>query len=93
MVKLKDKHLHSLLNSCSHLHLASLLFGRYHVMALVLLHSAQHTNTHLVCAAVQLQAFLVLWADLPVQMPNFIHQLVPLEGPRLIVRFQVLLTV
>lgn len=62
-------------------------------MALVLLHSAQHTDTHLVCATVELQAFLVLWADLPVQMSNLIHQLVSFEGCRLIVRFQVFLTV
>lgn len=62
-------------------------------MAAVLSDSTQHTNAHLVRATEQLQALLVLGADLPVQVARLIHQLVPLEGGRLVmwldVRFAV----
>lgn len=55
--------------------------------------SAQHTDAHLVRATEQLQAFLMLVADLPVQVARLIHQLVSLKGGRLImwlnVRFAV----
>lgn len=62
-------------------------------MAFVLLHRAQYADTHLVSAAEQLQALLMLWADLPVQVTDFVHQLVPLEGGRLVVGLEMLLAV
>lgn len=54
-------------------------------MAAVLFDSTQHADTHLVRATEELQAFLVLGADLPVQVARLIHQLVSLEGGRLVV--------
>lgn len=54
---------------------------------------AQHAYTHLVRATEQLQAFLVLGTDLPVQVARLIHQLVPLEGGRLVVWLDVCLAV
>lgn len=62
-------------------------------MALVFFHCAQHADTHLVGATEQLQTLLMLRADLPVQVADFIHQLVPLKGGRLVVGLQVLLAV
>lgn len=62
-------------------------------MALVLLDCAQHTDAHLVSAAIELQPFLMLRADLAVQVADFIHQLVSLEGSVLMVGLQVLLAV
>lgn len=62
-------------------------------MTFVFLHRAQHADTHLVGAAEQLQALLMLRADLPVQVTDFVHQLVPLEGGRLVVGLEVLLAV
>lgn len=58
-------------------------------MAAVLSDSTQHTDAHLVRAAEQFQALLVLGADLPVQVARFIHQLVSLEGGRFIMRLDV----
>ena len=49
-------------------------------MALVFTDCADSTDTHLVCSTEELQGFLVLWADLPVQVARLIHQLVSLEG-------------
>lgn len=71
----------------------SLLLRRDHVVTFVFLHRAQHANAHLVGAAEQLQAFLMLRTDLPVQMADFIDQLVPLKGGRLIVGLEMLLAV
>lgn len=62
-------------------------------MAAVLSDSTQHTDTHLVRATEQLQAFLMLGADLPVQVARLIHQLVSFEGRRLIMRLDVRLAV
>lgn len=62
-------------------------------MAFVFFHCTQHTDTHLVSATEQLQTLLMLRADLPVQVADFIHQLVPLKSGRLVVRLQVLLAV
>lgn len=62
-------------------------------MAAVLPDGTQHTDTHLVRATEQLQALLVLRTDLPVQVTCLIHQLVPLEGGRLVVRLDVCLAV
>lgn len=56
-------------------------------------HRTQHTDTHLIGAAEQLQAFLMLWADLPVQVADLINQFVPFESGRLKVRFKMLLAV
>lgn len=62
-------------------------------MAAVLSDSTKHADTHLVRTTEQLQALLMLGADLPVQVARLIHQLVSLEGGRLImwldVRFAV----
>lgn len=77
----------------TYLFLCSLLLGRDHVVTFVFLHRAQHANAHLVGAAEQLQTLLMLRADLPVQVTDFIHQLVPLEGGRLVVRLEMPLTV
>lgn len=49
-------------------------------MAAVFPDGAQHTDAHLVRATEQLQAFLVLGADLPVQVARLIHKLMPLES-------------
>ena len=49
-------------------------------MAPVLADCADGTDAHLVCTTEQLQGLLVLGADLPVQVADLIHQLVPLEG-------------
>lgn len=76
-----------------YLHLGSLLLSGHHVVALVLLDCAQHADAHLVSAAVELQPLLMLWADLAVQVADFVHQLVSLEGGVLMVGLQVLLTV
>ena len=59
------------------------------VVAAVLSDSAQHTDTHLVRATEQLQALLMLRADLPVQVARLVHQLVPLEGGWLVMRLDV----
>ena len=59
----------------------------------MLSHGAQHADAHLVRAAEQLEAFLVLRADLAVQVARLVHQLVPLEGGRLVVRLDVRLAV
>lgn len=77
----------------SHLLLRPLLLRRHHVVTFVLLDRAQHTDAHLVGAAVEFQALLMLGADLSVQVADFIHQLVAFEGGRLKVGLQVLLTV
>lgn len=77
----------------AYLFLCSLLLCRDHVVAFVFLHCAQHTNAHLVGATEELQAFLMLRTDLPVQVTNFIDQLVPLEGGRLIVGLEMLLAI
>lgn len=77
----------------AYLLLRSLLLRRHHVVTFVFLHRAQHADAHLVGAAEQLQAFLMLRADLPVQVTDFVHQLVPLEGGRLVVGLEVLLAV
>lgn len=55
--------------------------------------STQHTDTHLIRATEQLQALLMLGADLPVQVARLIHQLVSLEGGRLIMWLDVRLAV
>lgn len=78
---------------CPYLHLGPLLLSRHHVVALVLLDRTKHTDAHLVGAAVELQPLLMLWADLAVQVADFIHQLVSLEGGVLVVGLQVLLAV
>lgn len=62
-------------------------------MTLVLADGADSTDTHLVGTAKELQALLVLWTDLPVQVPQLIHQFVPLEGSRFVVGLQVFLAV
>lgn len=62
-------------------------------MPLVLADSTEGANTHLVSTTEQLQALLVLRADLTVQVSQLIHQLVPLEGGRLVVGLQVLFTI
>lgn len=62
-------------------------------MPLMLADSTEGANTHLVGTTEQLQALLVQRADLTVQVPQHIHQLVPLEGGRLIVGLQVLFAV
>lgn len=62
-------------------------------MAAVLPHSTQHTYAHLVRATEQLQALFMLGADLPVQVARLIHQLVSLEGGRLIMWLDVCLTI
>ena len=77
----------------SYLHVCSLLLGRHHVVTLVFLDRAQHADAHLVGAAVQLQPLLMLRADLPVQVPDLVHQLVPLEGGVLVVGLQVLVAI
>lgn len=77
----------------AYLLLRSLLLRRHHVVTFVFLHRAQHADAHLVGAAEQLQAFLMLRADLPVQVTDFVHQLVPLEGGGLVVGLEVLLAV
>lgn len=77
----------------AYLFLCSLLLGRDHVVAFVFLHRTQHANAHLVGAAEQLQTLLMLRADLPVQVTDLVHQLVPLEGGRLIVGLEMLLAV
>lgn len=59
----------------------------------MLSHRTQHTDAHLVGATKQLQPFLVLGADLPVEMTRLIHQLVSLECRRLIMRLDVRLTI
>lgn len=77
----------------AYLLLRSLLLGRDHVVTFVFLHRAQHANAHLVGAAEQLQTLLMLRADLSVQVTDLIHQLVPLEGGRLVVGLEMLLAV
>ena len=77
----------------SYLLLSPLLLGRHHVVALVLLDGAQNADAHLVRLAEELQALLMLGADLPVQVADLVHQLVPLEGGRLVVGLQVLVAV
>lgn len=62
-------------------------------MAPVLADRADSADTHLIRLAEELQGLLVLRADLSVQVPQLVHQLVPLEGGRLVVRLQVLLAV
>lgn len=62
-------------------------------MAPVFTDCADGTDTHLVRSTEQLQGLLVLRADLPVQVPQFVHQLVPFERGRLVMRPQVLLAV
>lgn len=62
-------------------------------MPFVLADSTEGTNTHLVRTTEQLQALLVLRADFTVQVPQYVHQLVPLERGRLVVRLQVFLAV
>lgn len=62
-------------------------------MAAVLSDSTQHADAHLVRATEQLQALLVLGADLPVQVARLVHELVPLERGRLVVRLDVRLAV
>lgn len=62
-------------------------------MAFVLADSTDGTNTHLVRTTEQLQALLVLRADFTIQVPQCIHQLVPLERGRLVVRLQVFFAV
>lgn len=62
-------------------------------MTFVLFDRAQHTDAHLVGAAVQLQALLMLGADLPVQVADFIHQLVPFKGGRLKMGLEMFLAV
>lgn len=49
-------------------------------MAPVLSDRTQHTDTHLVRATEQLEAFLMLGAYFPVQVAHLIDQLVSLEG-------------
>lgn len=77
----------------SYLLLAPLCLRRDDVMAPVLTDSADSTDAHLVRSAEQLQGLLVLRADLPVQVSQLVHQLVPFECGRLVVRLQVLLAV
>lgn len=62
-------------------------------MAAVLSDGAEHTDAHLVRATEELQAFLMLGTDLPVQVTRLIHQLVSLEGRRLIMRLDMRFTV
>lgn len=62
-------------------------------MTFVFFHRTEHTDTHLVSATEQLQTLLMLGTDLPVQVANFVHQLVPFESGRLKVRLEVLLAV
>lgn len=62
-------------------------------MTFVFFDCAQHADTHLVGATVQLQALLVLGTDLPVQVPDFIHQLVPFKGRRLEMGLEMLLAI
>ena len=62
-------------------------------MTLVLFHRTQHTDTHLISATKQLQTFLMLWADLPIQVADFVHQFVPFKSGRLVMRLEVLLAV
>lgn len=62
-------------------------------MTPVLSDCTQHTDAHLVGAAEQLQALLMLRADLPVQVTRLIHQLVSLERGGLVVRLDVCLAV
>lgn len=62
-------------------------------MAAVLSDGTQDADAHLVRPAEQLQAFLMLGADLSIQVAQLIYQLVPLEGRRLIVRLDVCFTV
>lgn len=69
----------------THLFFDALFFCWGDVVAAVLSDSTQHADAHLVRATEQLQAFLVLGADLPVQVARLIHQLVPLEGGWLVV--------
>jgi len=73
----------------THLFVDALLLRRGDVVAAVLFDSTQHADAHLVGATEQLQAFLVLRADLPVQVARLVHQLVPLEGGRLVVGLDV----
>lgn len=77
----------------SHLFLGPLLLSGHHVVTFMFFHGAEHANAHLVCPTKQLQTLLVLGADLPVQVTDFVHQLVPFEGGRFIVGLQVLLAV
>lgn len=62
-------------------------------MALVFADRADGTDTHLVSPTEELQGLLVLRADLPVQVSQLIHQLVPFERGRLVMWSQVLLTI
>lgn len=55
-------------------------FRRCDVVAAVFSDGTQHTDAHLVRTTEQLQAFLVLGADFPVQVACLIHQFVSLEG-------------
>lgn len=77
----------------SYLLLAPLCLRRHDVVAPVFTDCADSADTHLVRSAEQLQGLLVLRADLPVQVPQLVHQLVPFERGRLVVRLQVLLAV
>lgn len=77
----------------THLFFDALFFCGGNVVSAVLSDSTQHADTHLVRATEQLQALLMLGADLPVQVARLIHQLVSLEGGRFVmwldVRFAV----
>ena len=73
--------------------ISPLLLGRHHVVTFVFLHRTQHADAHLVSATEKLQTLLMLGTDLPVQVADLIHQLVPLESGGLEVRLQVLLAV
>lgn len=77
----------------THLFLRAFFFCRGDVVSAMFSDRAQHTDAHLVGATEQLQALLVLGADLPVQVSRLVHQLVPLEGGRLIMRLDVRLAV
>lgn len=77
----------------THLLFDALLFSRCNVVTPVLSDRTQHTDAHLVGAAEQLQALLMLRADLPVQVTRLIHQLVSFEGGGLVVRLDVGLAV
>lgn len=50
----------------SYLLVGTLILGTNHVVATVLPYRAENTDTHLIRFAEQLQALLMLWADLTI---------------------------
>lgn len=77
----------------SYLFLTPLRLSRDNVMAPVLTDCADSADTHLICSTEELQGLLVLRADLPVQVYQRLHQLVPFECGRFVVGLRVLLAV